>query len=72
MLSGDGQHQKADSEMSAGDDGVVGGGKWIYLRDGSTLTELLKQEVGVDVGPVDQGDVVPGREGPGGGGAKLE
>ncbi|MCJ1480447.1 Mitochondrial chaperone Frataxin [Schaereria dolodes] len=25
------------------------GGEWVYLRDGSTLTELLKEELGVEV-----------------------
>lgn len=34
---------------SQGDDGVLGGGRWIYLRDGTELTDLLKKEVGVVV-----------------------
>lgn len=27
----------------------AGVGEWIYLRDGTSLTDLLKKEVGVDV-----------------------
>jgi frataxin len=27
-----------------------GSGDWIYLRDGTSLTELLKKEVGVSLG----------------------
>lgn len=27
----------------------TGAGEWVYLRDGSTLTELLEREVGVDM-----------------------
>ena len=30
-------------------DGATGEGKWIYLRDGSTLSGLLEEEVGVSV-----------------------
>jgi len=26
-----------------------GGGEWVYLRDGSLLSELLEREVGVDM-----------------------
>ena len=32
--------------------GVHGGerkGEWVYLRDGTTLTRLLKEELGVDM-----------------------
>ena len=37
--------------LSEGQDSKEGTGKadWIYLRDGSTLTELLHTEVGVDM-----------------------
>ena len=40
VIEGDKQHEK---------EGTGGGGKWIYLRDGSTLSGLLKREMGVDV-----------------------
>lgn len=26
------------------------GGRWVYLRDGSTLNDLLKREVGIELG----------------------
>jgi frataxin len=51
VVAGDaGQHEKegsvgADDADFAGDDGE--GGKWIYIRDGSSLSELLKSEIGV-------------------------
>ena len=71
VITGAGQHEKEGSEYGgAGDDGQ--GGKWVYLRDGSDLTSLLKQEVGVEVAPEGEGDVNVGREGPGGGGATME
>lgn len=53
VAAGDaGQHEKEGSVVSddtdpAGDDGA--GGKWIYIRDGSGLSELLKREIGVVV-----------------------
>lgn len=31
-----------------------GVGEWIYLRDGESLTELLRKELGVEVGIDDQ------------------
>lgn len=31
----------------------AGVGEWIYLRDGTSLTTLLKKEVGVDVTAID-------------------
>jgi len=31
-----------------------GVGDWIYLRDGSSLTELVRKELGVDVSVDDQ------------------
>lgn len=46
------QHEKEGSVLlddaeAAGDDGE--GGKWIYIRDGSGLSDLLKNEIGVVV-----------------------
>lgn len=46
------QHEKEGSVLlddpeAAGDDGA--GGKWIYIRDGSGLSDLLKSEIGVAV-----------------------
>jgi len=43
----------ADGEDAdaAGDDGH--GGRWIYLRDGSGLTELLRREIGVVISTED-------------------
>jgi len=37
--------------MNEGQNSKEGTGKadWVYLRDGSTLTELLQDEVGVDM-----------------------
>ncbi|KAL2424382.1 hypothetical protein ABEF95_009423 [Exophiala dermatitidis] len=67
---GPGQHEKEDSTVEAGDNGA--GGRWVYLRDGSSLSELLKKELGVEITKHDESDVVGGREGPAGGGAKLE
>lgn len=52
VVAGDaGQHEKEGSAVvvddadAAGDDG--NGGRWIYLRDGSGLSELLRKEIGV-------------------------
>ena len=39
VLDGEGQHEKEGS----------GEGEWVYLRDGSNLTELLRKEVGIFV-----------------------
>ena len=44
---GDGGSGEGKSE---GASGAEAGGKWIYLRDGSTLSGLLEEEVGVVVG----------------------
>ncbi len=33
-----------------GDGGGGGGGRWVYLRDGARLTELLEAELGVRLG----------------------
>ena len=71
VLLGAGQHEKEGSEpVDTGDNGA--GGKWIYIRDGSNLTDLLRKEVGVEMSKEGESDVTAGREGPGGGGAKLE
>ncbi|KIV92308.1 iron donor protein CyaY [Exophiala mesophila] len=45
VMVGAGQHEKEGSAVDPGDDGA--GGKWIYLRDGSGLSDLLHSEVGV-------------------------
>ena len=39
VILGDGQHEKQDTAM----------GDWIYLRDGSTLNDLLLEEIGIDL-----------------------
>jgi len=39
VVLGEGQHEKEGG----------GSGGWIYLRDGSSLSELLLKEVGVDL-----------------------
>lgn len=39
VVLGEGQHEKQDT--AAGD--------WVYLRDGTTLSELFKKEIGVDI-----------------------
>lgn len=39
VVTGESMHQKEGS----------GSGGWIYLRDGSSLTELLRKEVGIDL-----------------------
>ena len=39
-----------------GEGGVNGKGEWVYLRDGSTLGELLEREVGVRVGEGGDGE----------------
>lgn len=65
-------HSKQDTEGATGDlgdDGTLGGGKWIYLRDGSSLSELLKNELGVIIAHESESDAVSGREGPGSSGA---
>lgn len=67
-----GMDTKQDSEGHTGqlgDDGELGGGKWIYLRDGSSLTQLLEEELGVVVSHQAESDATTGREGPGASGA---
>ncbi|KAL2185569.1 Frataxin [Thermothelomyces heterothallicus CBS 203.75] len=38
VVLGEGQHEKQDTVT----------GDWVYLRDGSTLNDLLKNEIGID------------------------
>lgn len=64
VVSGDGQHQKQETETH--EDG--GGGKWIYLRDESTLSDLLEKEVGVDIGANHEEHALSGKDGPAGSG----
>lgn len=40
VVTGESMHQKEGS----------GSGGWVYLRDGSNLSELLRKEIGIDVG----------------------
>jgi len=40
VISGEGMHDKEGS----------GSGDWVYLRDGSTLSDLIRKEIGVAVG----------------------
>jgi frataxin len=55
LLKGEGQNQKEGTGMDM--EGDLRGGRWVYLRDGSTLTELLKKELDVTMNPSD--DVGP-------------
>lgn len=48
-VQGEGQDQKEGTAMDA--EGDLRGGQWVYLRDGATLTELLKKELDVQMGP---------------------
>ncbi|KAI0472255.1 mitochondrial chaperone Frataxin [Xylaria cf. heliscus] len=41
VVISEGQDQKQDTAR----------GDWIYLRDGSSLSELLREETGIDIGP---------------------
>ncbi|KAK3293593.1 Frataxin-like domain-containing protein [Chaetomium fimeti] len=43
VIFGEGQHEKQDTAT----------GDWVYLRDGSTLNDLLKSEIGIDFGVSD-------------------
>ncbi|KAK4141994.1 Frataxin-like domain-containing protein [Dichotomopilus funicola] len=43
VVFGEGQHEKQDTAR----------GDWVYLRDGSTLGDLLKAELGIDSGLAD-------------------
>ncbi|KIW18224.1 iron donor protein CyaY [Exophiala spinifera] len=69
VVSGAGQHEKEGSEVDAGDDGA--GGRWVYLRDNSQLSDLLKKELGVEVTKEDEADAIGGREGPAGQGSSI-
>lgn len=40
VVAGEGQHTKQES----------GTGEWIYLRDGTSLTQLLRKELGITIG----------------------
>lgn len=70
VVAGAGQHEKHGSTVDEGDDGA--GGRWVYLRDGSELSGLMKKELGVDISKDQESDVVSGRDGPAGGGATSE
>lgn len=65
----DSKQDQEDSHGDVGDTGVLGGGKWIYLRDGTSLSDILKEELGVVVAKAEEADVTTGREGPGASGA---
>jgi frataxin len=39
VILGEGQHEKQDTAT----------GDWVYLRDGTTLSDLLTEEIGVDL-----------------------
>ncbi|KAK4197094.1 hypothetical protein QBC40DRAFT_232963 [Triangularia verruculosa] len=39
VVLGEGQHEKQDTAA----------GEWVYLRDGTSLTELFRDEIGVDI-----------------------
>ena len=60
----DSKQDQEDSHGDVGDNGILGGGKWTYLRDGTTLSEILKEELGVVVAKDEDTDVVLGKEGP--------
>jgi len=64
----DSKQDTEGAEGDVGDDGNVGGGKWTYLRDGSTLSEILRDELDVVLSHDGEGDFTKGREGPGGSG----
>jgi len=46
VITGDSMHQKEGTETH--DEGA--GGKWMYLRDGSTLSKLVEKELDVEIG----------------------
>jgi frataxin len=39
VILGDGQHEKQDTAC----------GEWLYLRDNTTMAELLREEIGIDL-----------------------
>lgn len=48
LAGGDHQHLKEGTALDAGGD--MHGGQWVYLRDGSTLSDLLKKELKIEMG----------------------
>lgn len=56
LLKGEGQNQKGGTGLDV--EGDLRGGQWLYLRDGSTLTELLKKELNVQMNPSDDDDEI--------------
>jgi hypothetical protein len=50
------QYEKQETEDAddGGDDGQ--GGKWLYMRDQTTLTGLIRKEIGVEVKKGDGGE----------------
>lgn len=55
-MKGEGQDQKEGTALDVEED--LRGGQWVYLRDGSTLTELLKKELDVDMSPSGEEGIV--------------
>ena len=58
-------HSKQDTEGTTGDvgdDGILGGGKWTYLRDNAELSRILKEELNVTVAHENESDVTGGKE----------
>ena len=47
VVTGESMHQKEGSGTGEQGSGL---GEWIYLRDGSKLSELLRKEIGIDIG----------------------
>ncbi|ERF70510.1 hypothetical protein EPUS_07367 [Endocarpon pusillum Z07020] len=48
-MQGEGQDQKEGTGMDV--EGDLRGGQWVYLRDGATLSDLLKKELDVQMNP---------------------
>jgi frataxin-like iron-binding protein CyaY len=46
-MKGEGQDQKEGTAIDV--EGDLRGGQWVYLRDGSSLTQLLKKELDVQM-----------------------
>lgn len=50
VIAGAGQHEKEESErVDEGEGDDREGGRWVYLRDGDSLTDLIFKEVGVKI-----------------------
>ena len=47
---GGGGRGEGDGGGGGGGGGRIKGGRWVYLRDGARLTELLEAELGVRLG----------------------